>query len=266
MPLVVGVSFKRMDKIYHFDPAGLELVPGDHVIVETSKGIECGQVTSPPVEVVENKIVQPLKPVVRKADDKDIARLKSLKIREEEAFMLAYEKIEDRRLQMKLIDVKFSFDEDRVGFYFSAEQRIDFRDLVRELSRDLNVRVEMRQIGARDEARMIGGYGTCGESLCCTKFNSAGSPITIKMAKDQDLPLNPEKISGCCSRLMCCIRYEHEVYQGFKKESPRKGSNIRTSRGDAVVLGHNVPAGKILVQLSDNMRCEISPEEIISER
>ncbi len=212
MPTVVGVTFKAAGKVYYFDPQGLQLKYGDQVIVETSRGKELGQIVVSPKQISEDEIVSPLKLVVRKATESDIIQVEANRQKEKEAFDVCQEQITKHALPMKLIDVEYTFDNNKVIFYFTSDGRVDFRELVKDLARIFRTRIELRQIGVRDEAKMVGGLGPCGRDLCCQSFLRDFSPISIKMAKAQDLALNPAKISGICGRLMCCLRYECGSY------------------------------------------------------
>lgn len=212
MQIVVGVSFKKAGKVYYFDPSDLELRYEDKVIVETSRGIELGEVVINPKEVAETEIIQPLKKVIRKATIKDLEQLEINKEKEVEAYDICLKKIAKHDLPMKLVDVEYTFDNNKIIFYFTAEGRVDFRELVKDLAGVFRTRIELRQIGVRDEAKMIGGLGPCGLQLCCKTFLREFEPISIKMAKNQELSLNPAKISGICGRLMCCLRYESNTY------------------------------------------------------
>lgn len=211
MPSVVGVRFKRAGKVYYFDPAQIDLQKGDHVIVETARGLEYGEVVSPVREVQTEDVVAPLKAVIRKATPEDAIQLAENKNKEEEAFTVGVERIAAHGLQMKLVDVEHTFDGSKIIFYFTADGRVDFRELVKDLASIFRTRIELRQIGVRDEAKMLGGLGTCGRALCCSTFLGDFAPVSIKMAKEQNLSLNPGKISGLCGRLMCCLRYESEM-------------------------------------------------------
>lgn len=210
---VVGVSFKKAGKVYYFDPDNLELRYLDKVIVETSRGVELGEVIVNPKKVEEDEIIQPLKKVIRKATEKDLEQLEVNQEKEKEAYSICLEKIATHGLPMKLVDVEYTFDNNKIIFYFTADGRVDFRELVKDLASVFRTRIELRQIGVRDEAKMIGGLGPCGRQLCCKTFLREFEPISIKMAKNQDLSLNPAKISGICGRLMCCLRYESDTYE-----------------------------------------------------
>jgi len=229
---VVGVRFKKAGKIYYFDPEKKWINNGDFVIVETIRGIEFGQVVVGPKMVKEEDIVQPLKKVLRLATEEDIKRNRENKEKEKEAYDICFKKIEEHGLEMKLIDIEYTFDNNKVIFYFTADGRIDFRELVKDLAAIFRTRIELRQIGVRDEAKMIGGIGPCGRHMCCASFLGEFYPVSIKMAKEQKLSLNPAKISGICSRLMCCLNYEHQVYEENIKKLPDLGDKVQ-------VLGTN---------------------------
>lgn len=262
MPIVVGVVFKEAGKVYYFDPAGIDLKTGDHVIVKTARGTEFGEVVSPPEDVPEDEIAAALKKVIRKASKEDVEKNSKNAAKEKEAFGTAEKKIEKHKLPMKLIDVEYVFDRSKIIFYFTADGRIDFRELVKDLASVFRTRIELRQIGVRDEAKLIGGLGPCGRKLCCTLFLSDFEPVSIRMAKDQDLPLNPLKISGICGRLMCCLKYEHEVYKDFKKKAPKRGTRVDTTQGEGTVVDYNVPRSKVLVEIGEGIITEIPLEEI----
>ena len=229
---VVGVRFKKAGKIYYFDPERKWINNGDFVIVETIRGIEYGQVVVGPKMVKEEDIVQPLKKVLRLATDEDIKLNNENKDKEKVAFDTCQKKIEEHGLEMKLVDIEYTFDNNKVIFYFTADGRIDFRELVKDLAAIFRTRIELRQIGVRDEAKMIGGLGPCGRQMCCSSFLGEFYPVSIKMAKEQKLSLNPAKISGICSRLMCCLNYEHQVYEENIKKLPDVGDKVQ-------VLGTN---------------------------
>ncbi|MDI6799597.1 MAG: stage 0 sporulation family protein [Actinomycetota bacterium] len=262
MAIVVGVAFKEAGKVYYFDPAGIELKVGDEVIASTARGDEFGQVMMGPEEVSDGEITQPLKPVLRKATESDLARLKRNKEKEEEAFTACEKKIEQHGLEMKLIDVEQVFDGSKLIFYFTADGRVDFRELVKDLAQIFKTRIELRQVGVRDEAKMIGGFGICGQRLCCTLFLNDFEPVSIRMAKEQDLPLNPSKISGVCGRLMCCLKYEHCAYKDFKKRAPARGTEVNSPHGRGVVVDYNVPKERVVVELESGARQEIALAEV----
>lgn len=225
MPLVLGVRFKKLGKVYYFAPADQQdLGPGDNVIVETARGREFGEVVLGVREIAEADLVAPLKPVIRKASEDDRRQALENDVQAKEAMGICQSKIEKHGLEMDLVDVEYTFDQQKIIFYFTAEGRVDFRGLVRDLAAVFKTRVELRQIGVRDEAKMIGGVGPCGRELCCASFLQGFAPISIRMAKQQDLALNPAKISGLCGRLMCCLKFESDTYQG-KRSCPRKRDN-----------------------------------------
>ncbi|HWI62013.1 MAG TPA: regulatory iron-sulfur-containing complex subunit RicT, partial [Symbiobacteriaceae bacterium] len=215
---VVGVRFKKAGKVYYFDPADFPIAAGQKVVVETARGVEYGEVAVGPKDVPDEQVVQPLKKVLRIGNEKDAVVAAENKRKENEAFGVAQKKIEGHSLDMNLVDVEYTFDGSKIIFYFTAEGRIDFRELVRDLAGVFRTRIEMRQIGVRDEAKLLGGIGPCGRILCCTSFLGDFAPVSIRMAKDQNLSLNPSKISGLCGRLMCCLRYEQETYEAAKKD------------------------------------------------
>jgi len=237
---VVGVRFKQVGKIYYFDPEGLTIEQGTPVIVETTRGVEYGTVELGNREVEESTVVLPLKRVVRIATEADIKQEAQNKVKEKEAFETCLEKIKVHKLEMKLIEAELTFDLSKIIFYFTSEGRVDFRDLVKDLAAVFRMRIELRQIGVRDEAKMLNGIGICGKSLCCATFLSDFQPVSIKMAKEQSLSLNPAKISGICGRLMCCLKYEEETYEHLNKGMPGIGDIIQTPDGEGEVLGINV--------------------------
>jgi cell fate regulator YaaT (PSP1 superfamily) len=250
MPTVVGIRFKDSGKIYYFDPQELDLRPGEHVIVETVRGLELAKVAYERREVAEGEVIGDLKPVVRRADPADLERLRLLHARHDEVLSRCAEKIREHSLPMSLVKAEYSFDGSRLTFYFTAEKRVDFRMLVRDLARTFRSRIELRQIGPRDEAKLLGGIGPCGRVLCCASFLPDYARVSIKMAKDQDLPLNPAKISGVCGRLLCCLSYEHEQYVAMRAELPRKGTWVQTPDGPGEVVGQHVLKQQLIVQLA----------------
>lgn len=250
MPMVIGIRFKDSGKTYFFDPGDLSLQPGDPVIVETVRGLELAKVAYERREVPESEIVGDLKPVVRRAEAADLERLRLLQSRHDEVLARCAEKVREHNLPMSLVKAEYSFDGSRLTFYFTAEKRVDFRMLVRDLARTFKSRIELRQIGPRDEAKLIGGIGPCGRVLCCASFLPDYARVSIKMAKDQDLPLNPAKISGVCGRLLCCLAYEHEQYVDMRAQLPRKGTWVQTPDGPGEVVGQNVLKQQLLVQLA----------------
>jgi cell fate regulator YaaT (PSP1 superfamily) len=259
---VVGVRFKRTGKIYYFDPSGIELEVGDWVVVETARGLELGEVVIAPANVPAGEVSKPLKSVVRQASVEDKERADRLKQKEGEALAECAQLVEQLKLPMKLISAEYNLDGSRLTVFFSAEGRVDFRELVRELSHRLKVRVEMRQVGPRDEAKLLGGFGRCGLPLCCASFLSEFTPVSIKMAKEQDLPLNPMKISGLCGRLLCCLGYEFEQYRSMKERMPKEGQRVSTAKGMANVVGGNPLEGTVLVELESGARVELSLDEV----
>lgn len=237
---VVGVRFKSVGKVYYFDPGELDIKQGDNVIVETVRGIEFGDVVLAGRLVEEDKIVSPLKKVMRIADENDIKKEEENKRKEKEAFETCLEKIKKHNLEMKLVDVEYTFDNNKILFYFTADGRVDFRELVKDLASVFKTRIELRQIGVRDESKMMGGMGICGRSLCCSSFLGEFQPVSIKMAKEQGLSLNPAKISGSCGRLMCCLKYEQEAYDDVVRRAPRIGALIETPDGQGTVIEVNL--------------------------
>ena len=231
MTKVIGVRFRAAGKIYYFDPAGLDIKTGDHVIVETARGIEYGHVVLGSREVADDKVVQPLKQVIRMATEEDRAVEARNKEKEKEAFKICLEKIRKRGLEMKLIDAEYTFDNNKVLFYFTADGRIDFRELVKDLAAVFKTRIELRQVGVRDETKILGGIGICGRTLCCHSYLSEFIPVSIKMAKEQNLSLNPSKISGVCGRLMCCLKNEEENYHMLNSRLPGTGDYVTTDDG-----------------------------------
>ena len=231
MTKVIGVRFRTAGKVYFFDPLQLEIKRGDHVIVETARGIEFGTVVAGVHEVEDDKVIQPLKPVMRIAGERDIEQEAANKEKEKEAFKICKEKILKHGLEMKLIDAEYTFDNNKVLFYFTADGRIDFRELVKDLASVFKTRIELRQIGVRDETKIMGGIGICGRSLCCHTFLSEFAPVSIKMAKEQNLSLNPTKISGVCGRLMCCLKNEEETYEWLNSKLPNIGDRVTTDDG-----------------------------------
>jgi cell fate regulator YaaT (PSP1 superfamily) len=251
MVTVVGVRFKKAGKIYYFDPEGVETIKGDFVIVETARGIEFGEVVVGPKEVPETDIVAPLKKVIRVVTEEDKVRHTENKQKEKEALDVCLEKIKEHSLEMKLIDVEYTFDNNKVIFYFTADGRVDFRELVKDLAAIFKTRIELRQIGVRDEAKMIGGIGPCGKSLCCSSWLGDFEPVSIKMAKDQSLSLNPAKISGICGRLFCCLKYEHNLYQQIIDKIPGVGAIVLTADGEGTVLESNVLLEQVKIKMKN---------------
>ncbi len=251
---VIGVRFRHVGKIYYFDPKDYPICEGDHVIVETARGVEYGFVVLGPREVSEEKVIQPLKSVIRVATPKDDAREENNRKKEKEAFQICLKKIREHNLDMKLIEAEYTFDNNKVLFYFTADGRIDFRELVKDLAAVFKTRIELRQIGVRDETKILGGIGICGRPLCCHTFLSEFAPVSIKMAKEQNLSLNPTKISGVCGRLMCCLKNEQETYEYLNKKLPAVGDYVTTPDGlKGEVSSVNVlrQLVKVLVDVND---------------
>ena len=249
MVRVIGVRFKNVGKMYYFDPGAARPQKGQRVIVETARGVECGEVTMESREVAEDTIVQPLKKVIRIATKEDLDRVEENRRREKSAFDICCKKIAAHKLEMKLVDVEYTFDNSKILFYFTADGRVDFRELVKDLASVFRTRIELRQIGVRDEAKMLGGLGVCGRPLCCATFLGGFQPVSIKMAKEQGLSLNPVKISGTCGRLMCCLKYEQEAYQDLLRSTPTVNSLIMTPDGQGVVTDVNLLTGMLQVKL-----------------
>ena len=248
MAIVVGIRFKDAGKVYYFDPGEIALNRGDSAIVETARGVECGYVSMGCREIPDAELVQPLKPIIRKATDADLRRVADNEARQKQAFAVCARKIAERKMDMKLVDVTCTFDNSKILFYFTADGRVDFRDLVKDLASVFRTRIELRQIGVRDEAKMLGGLGVCGRPLCCAQFMGDFQPVSIKMAKEQGLSLNPVKISGTCGRLMCCLKYEQNAYDDLLRVSPRVGALVSTPDGRGIVTEQNLIAGTVKVR------------------
>ena len=252
MTKVIGVRFRTAGKVYFFDPLQLEIKRGDHVIVETARGIEFGTVVAGVHEVEDDKVIQPLKPVMRIAGERDIEQEAANKEKEKEAFKICKEKILKHGLEMKLIDAEYTFDNNKVLFYFTADGRIDFRELVKDLAAIFKTRIELRQIGVRDEVRRMGGNGVCGRELCCCSFLNNFDAVSIKMAKEQNMSLNPSKISGVCGRLMCCLKYEQEAYEEKLGRLPKVGSIVETVDGEGTVDSVGILKENVRVKFEDD--------------
>lgn len=249
MVKIIGVRFKSIGKIYYFNPDGLDIPLGESVIVETARGIECGEVVIAEREIDESEFSSPIKPVIRIASSQDFDVIEKNKKREQDAFKICEEKIKKHDLKMNLIDVECTFDNNKILFYFTAESRVDFRELVKDLASVFRTRIELRQIGVRDEAKKLGGLGICGQPFCCSRFLGEFQPVSIKMAKEQSLSLNPTKISGTCGRLMCCLKYEQESYEELLKITPKVGAVVKTADGRGVVEEVNLLTGKLRVKM-----------------
>ncbi len=250
MKTVVGVKFSRAGKIYYFDPADKDIKAGDDAIVETARGIEYGNVVTGPKDVQDSEVVEPLKKVLRKATDDDKSNLEKNKRKETEAFDIAVERIQKHKLDMSLVDVEYTFDGNKIIFYFTADGRIDFRELVKELASVFKARIELRQIGVRDETKMIGGLATCGRPVCCNSFLGDFQSVSIKMAKEQNLSLSPTKISGLCGRLMCCLKYEQDYYEKMRKIMPKINKEVVTPDGKGIVLENNAITEKSRIKVA----------------
>ncbi|MBR0483710.1 MAG: stage 0 sporulation family protein [Oscillospiraceae bacterium] len=248
MTEIVGIRFHNSGKVYYFSPAGLRLQMGDKVIVETAKGTECGIVSIPNRNVQDEAIASPLRNVLRLMNQEDFRTLEQNKQKEKKAFTVCEQKIASHKLKMKLIDVSCAFDNSKLLFYFTSDNRVDFRELVKDLASVFRMRIELRQIGVRDEAKMFGGLGVCGREFCCRGYLGDFQPVSIKMAKEQGLSLNPTKISGTCGRLMCCLKHEQEAYEDLQKITPRIGSFVKTSHGKGRVEDANLITGKLRIR------------------
>lgn len=249
---VVGVRFKTGGKVYFFDPQDFDIKKGDHVIVDTARGLECGLCVQGVHTESEDKIIRPLKAVTRIASPQDVEKMQQNRKDEVKAFDICLEKIAKHNLEMKLIDVEYTFDRSKVLFYFTADGRVDFRELVKELAQVFRTRIELRQIGVRDESKMMGGVGVCGQQFCCSRFLSDFTPVSIKMAKEQGLSLNPSKISGSCGRLMCCLSYEQPAYEYLNSITPGVGSLVKTSEGNGIVTEVSLLRSLLKVRLDKN--------------
>ena len=248
MVKIIGVRFRNVGKIYYFNPKSFQMKPGDHVIVETARGVEYGTVVLGPKEVDDRQVVQPLKDVIRMATQKDDAKEESNRKKEKEAYQVCVKKIRAHQLEMKLIDVEYTFDNNKILFYFTADGRIDFRELVKDLAAIFKTRIELRQIGVRDETKILGGIGICGRPLCCHTYLSEFAPVSIKMAKEQNLSLNPTKISGVCGRLMCCLKHEQDTYEELNSRLPGIGDYVTAQDGSkGEVTSVNVLRQKVKV-------------------
>lgn len=263
---VVGVRFKKAGKVYYFDPNQFDISENEFVIVETVRGIEYGKVVITKKQVDENDVVLPLKKVIRIANENDRTIVEENKHAAKEAYQVCQQKVVEHNLDMKLVDVEYTFDRNKIIFYFTADGRIDFRELVKDLAAIFRTRIELRQIGVRDEAKMLGGIGACGRMLCCSTFLGDFEPVSIKMAKDQNLSLNPAKISGLCGRLMCCLKYENDEYEAAKEQLPDLDQRIQTPHGTGRVIGLNILERLIQVELVDKERIvEYTLDELVNK-
>ena len=262
---IVGVRFKRAGRIYYFDPSGIDLEVNDYVVVETAHGLDMGQVVIAPGQVLASELNESLKPVVRKAEPEDIERVQEFADKEREALAECAKLVAKLNLPMKLISAEYNLDGSHLAVFFTAEERVDFRELVRELTSRFKIRVELRQVGPRDEAKLIGGFGRCGRPLCCMSFLDEFAPVSIRMAKEQNLPLNPLKISGACGRLLCCLVYENEQYRNMKEKMPKEGQQVSTPMGVASVVGTNPLKETVLVELESKTTVELLLSEVTIE-
>jgi cell fate regulator YaaT (PSP1 superfamily) len=249
---IIGVRFKSVGKIYYFDPKDYDVKMGDKVIVETARGVECGEVALVDREIDETRFTNPVKGIIRLATPNDMKTIEKNRQKEKDAFKICEQKIAAHKLKMNLIDVECTFDNNKLLFYFTAESRVDFRELVKDLAAVFRTRIELRQIGVRDEAKMLGGLGICGQPFCCSRFLGEFQPVSIKMAKEQGLSLNPTKISGTCGRLMCCLKYEQDSYEDLLKHTPKVGAIVRTADGKGIVEEVNLLTGKLRVKMDKN--------------
>ncbi len=261
MPRVIGVRFRRAGKIYHFDPGEIQIESGANVIVETARGVEMGEAVYGEKELPDNELVTPLKKVLRLAGDADHRRIMENKKKEEEALPKCQAQIEHHSLNMKLVGAEYTFDRSKIVFYFTSDERVDFRELVKDLAAIFRTRIELRQIGVRDEAKLKGGIGPCGRSFCCTSFLEEFAPVSIRMAKGQNLSLNPTKISGVCGRLMCCLRYEMSAYEEAREEMPLQGKDVLTPDGEGQVAGTDPAKKTVRVKLRESGRTREFPAE-----
>lgn len=245
---IIGVRFKSVGKVYYFNPKGLKVKMGDKVIVETIKGVECGEAVMIDREINPDNFGD-IKPIIRVATEADLKQIEKNKQKEKDAFTICEQKIAAHGLKMNLVDVECTFDNNKLLFYFTAENRVDFRELVKDLASVFRTRIELRQIGVRDEAKMLGGLGICGQPFCCSRFMGEFQPVSIKMAKEQSLSLNPTKISGTCGRLMCCLKYEQEAYEDLLRTTPKVGAIVRTPEGKGVVTDSNLLTGKLTIKM-----------------
>ena len=259
MAEVVGVRFKEVGKVYYFDPDMKKYKKGQKVIVETARGIECGEIAMENTDVPEEEIIRPLKMIIRAATEDDISTIEKNREKEKEAFSICEKKILEHKLDMKLVEVEYTFDGSKILFYYTSDNRVDFRELVKDLAGVFRTRIEMRQIGVRDESKMLGGLGICGRPFCCSSFLGDFQPVSIKMAKEQGLSLNPVKISGTCGRLMCCLKYEQNAYEYLLKITPKLGAIVETPEGKGSVVYSNLLTGELKVRL--DRRPEAVPTE-----
>ena len=269
---IVGIRFRPAGRIYYFDPQGQSYTNGQFVIVETVRGVEAGRVVIASKKLAESELSDPLKPVIRQANEDELRMMLSFKSKEKDALVRCAQQVEQHKLPMKLVEAEYTFDGSRLTFYFTADERVDFRALVRDLAATFRTRIELRQIGARDQAKLQGGVGVCGKTLCCSSWITDFGVVSIKMAKEQDLPLNPSKISGVCGRLLCCLSYENENYIQTKQDMPQIGTMLNTPSGQGKVVSINVPKESVEVMLESGViiqvpiRPQVEPEGAMSNR
>lgn len=266
MATVVGVRFRPAGRIYYFDPVGKDMDKGNFVIVETARGIEAGRVVVAPKQVVDAELTDPLKPILRLATEDDLRQLLAFKSKEKNALVKCAQRVEFHKLPMKLVEAEYTYDGSRLTFYFTAEERVDFRVLVRDLAAQFRTRIELRQIGARDQAKLLGGVGPCGKTLCCSSWLTEFGVVSIKMAKEQGLPLNPAKISGVCGRLMCCLAYENDQYIEAKQGMPAVGAFVNTPSGMGKVVSINVIKQTVEVMLESGATIQVPVNELETPR
>lgn len=278
MKKIIGVRFRGIGKTYYFDPLHYKVACGDRVIVETARGIECGEVSFAAREVEDKELNHPLKSVIRMASQEDLDKIESNRDKEKDSLDICMEKIAQHGLEMKIVDVEYAFDASKIVFYFTADGRVDFRELVKDLASVFKTRIELRQIGVRDESRMLGGIGICGRQFCCSDFLFDFSPVSIKMAKEQGMSINPAKISGSCGRLMCCLKFEEEVYDELIKISPKNGEPVQTPDGSGIVEDVSLLTGEVKVRMNrtpdaplktyhrDQLKKPRSPQAVLDKR
>src|SRR5438874_9200878 len=262
---IVGIRFRPAGRIYYFDPQGASYSTGQYVVVETSRGVEAGHVVISSKKLAERELSDPLKPVLRLANEDELRMMLSFKSKEKEALVQCAQQVQQHNLPMKLVEAEYTFDGSRLTFYFTADERVDFRALVRDLAATFRTRIELRQIGARDQAKLQGGVGMCGKTLCCSSWISDFGVVSIKMAKEQGLPLNPSKISGVCGRLLCCLAYENDNYIQAKQQMPQLGAILHTPSGPGKVVSINVPTNSVEVMLESGVTIQV-PAETVAER
>ena len=263
MPEVVGVRFKQAGKVYFFDPGGLPLALEDRVVVETTRGMEIGRVVATAKQILLSEVGEPLKPILRKAEPHELRQMETFRDKEQSAFEKCQQRVAAHNLPMKLVGAEYNYDGSRLTFYFTAEGRVDFRELVKDLASAFRTRIELRQIGVRDQAKIIGGLGRCGRHLCCSAFLSDFNAVSIRMAKEQDLPLNPMKISGLCGRLLCCLGYESEFYCAQKRHLPQINDAVATPQGEGYVVSVNVLTDTVSVELANGSVVQVPAEQVL---